>query len=349
MYETLIQEVEDAKELCRRISSYETDKLFTRRMFSGDDVGSRKPLLQATVELAKDLIDLPLEQLPVHRIVALRETGKTLASRLDELQDMVRKAGDRLVEETDAIAGWVKNRVSFLGALQNNCEAFCDAALPAVSFLKIQSTKPTSSEEALSKLLTDFKTLADESLDEFRLKQKEFDSTLQVVRDTAAQAGVTHHAQTFRAIASGHEKASRWWLLSAGGFILLTVGLAYLFLFYAPAFGGLNDAATIQRIVSKVVALSILYYAALWSAKNYRTHRHLAVLNAHRQSALHTFDAFIKAASGDDQTKNAVLLEATRCIFTPANTGYLGASEEDSQGSRIVEIVKTVGSGTGSK
>jgi hypothetical protein len=84
------------------------------------------------------------------------------------------------------------------------------------------------------------------------------------------------------------------------------------------------------------------------AAKNYRTHRHLVVVNQHRQSALRTFEAFIKAASGDDQTKNAVLLEATRCIFAPANTGYLGG-EEENPSNRIIEIFKTVGGGVSGK
>jgi len=51
-------------------------------------------------------------------------------------------------------------------------------------------------------------------------------------------------------------------------------------------------------------------------------------------------------ASEDEQMKNAVLLEATHCIFAPAVTGYLGA-EEENPSNRIVEILKTVGGSAG--
>jgi hypothetical protein len=118
--------------------------------------------------------------------------------------------------------------------------------------------------------------------------------------------------------------------------------MALLILFEFPSAGLMNDAGIIQKIIARLVIVSILYYGVVWSAKNYKALRHLSVLNSHRQNALQTFESFVEGAGGDEQTKNAVLLEATHCIFSPANTGYLGA-EEDNPTSRIDEILKTVG------
>jgi hypothetical protein len=114
-----------------------------------------------------------------------------------------------------------------------------------------------------------------------------------------------------------------------------------LILYEFPSYGELKDAAIIQKILARLVIISILYFGVIWFIKNYRAHRHLSVLNSHRQNALETFESFVEGAGGDEQTKNAVLLEATHCIFSPANTGYLGADEEN-PASRIVEILKTV-------
>ena len=123
------------------------------------------------------------------------------------------------------------------------------------------------------------------------------------------------------------------------------VAIASIFLLLPT--GTLGDPGTVQRIITKLVIISIFYFAALWASRNYRSHRHLSVVNKHRQSALSTFETFVKAAN-DDQTKNAVLLEATHCIFSPAVSGYLGA-EEEGPANRIIEILKTAGSsGSGS-
>lgn len=120
-----------------------------------------------------------------------------------------------------------------------------------------------------------------------------------------------------------------------------------IFTSFMPPLTDMGDPATIQRIITKIIVISIFYYAALWSSRNYRSHRHLSVVNKHRQSALSTFETFVNAAA-DQQTKNAVLLEATHCIFSPAVSGYLGADEENPS-NRIVEVLKTVGGNAASK
>ena len=53
-----------------------------------------------------------------------------------------------------------------------------------------------------------------------------------------------------------------------------------------------------------------------------------------------TFETFV-GASGNEKTRDAVLLEATRCIFGPAVTGYLH-KQEDPSPHRIVEIIKSL-------
>lgn len=108
-----------------------------------------------------------------------------------------------------------------------------------------------------------------------------------------------------------------------------------MILYEFPSLGDFKDAAIIQKIIARLAIISILYFGVIWFIKNYRAHRHLSVLNSHRQNALLTFQSFVEGAGGDEQTKKAVLLEATHCIFSPANTGYLGGEDENPT-SRII-------------
>ena len=68
---------------------------------------------------------------------------------------------------------------------------------------------------------------------------------------------------------------------------------------------------------------------------------HQSTTNKHRALSLQTFQAFSSAAA-DVQTKEAVLLETTKAIFSLSPSGYIdskgGGSE---QGIRIVEFAKS--------
>jgi hypothetical protein len=78
--------------------------------------------------------------------------------------------------------------------------------------------------------------------------------------------------------------------------------------------------------VPRLVVVSIGYFLLGWAGRNYRAHRHLHVVNTHRWNALETFGAFVKQTD-DKAIKDAVLLEATHCVFGASVTGYLGPDE----------------------
>ena len=96
--------------------------------------------------------------------------------------------------------------------------------------------------------------------------------------------------------------------------------------------------------MAKLIILTLLLTAATWCGRTYKALKHLAVVNRHRSLSLKTLNAF-SAAAGDELTKNAVLLEATRAIFSAGATGYIDAKDgqDDSSSLRIVEIAKGLG------
>jgi hypothetical protein len=81
--------------------------------------------------------------------------------------------------------------------------------------------------------------------------------------------------------------------------------------------------------------------ATVWCGRIYKATKHQAVTNQHRANALKTFQAFVKAAL-DDATRDAVLLETTRSIFTIAPSGYLETSEPSAEPvSKLMEIIRS--------
>jgi hypothetical protein len=126
------------------------------------------------------------------------------------------------------------------------------------------------------------------------------------------------------------------WLAAATLVYALVVGAYYIFA--APQ---LNASQAVQLGIAKLFIFSVMYFATLWSAKMFKSHWHNYVVNKHRQNALSTFETFVKAAS-DDQTKNAVLVQATQSIFSQVHSGFVPAEPDSGSTPQVLEIVRSV-------
>ena len=161
----------------------------------------------------------------------------------------------------------------------------------------------------------------------------------QDIRSVAAKVGVAHHARHFKNEAEQHAKIAKTWLGVVIGLAIATVVLAAGNVYFALKTTDFGTPQTIQVAVAKVLLFSLLFGALVWVGRVYRSHRHNFVVNQHRQNALTSFETFATAAS-DDQTKGAVLIEATRCIFSPQTSGYADSSATDPATPRMVEIIR---------
>jgi hypothetical protein len=317
------------------IAQYEPSVLAEGKDLGAINFRAGQELFQKAVELAKEFRSLPLDLLPIQTLQQLKPPADQMAKGLKEI------AAFTLVGQPNPEA----QRNALLSNMQSWYDQAFLALTPHLAYLSLKSAQVQETMRRSAELLEDTQKKVSADMKEIEQKKAEIDSIVKAARDAAAKIGVAQFATKFEEISDEHAKASKQWLLATAGLGLVTVGVAIGLLFFLPPLGQMNDPATIQRIITKLVLISIFYFAALWASRNYRAHRHLSVVNKHRQSALSTFETFVKSAS-DDQTKNAVLLEATHCIFSSACTGYLGG-EEENPSSRIIEILRTVGSSVG--
>ena len=110
-----------------------------------------------------------------------------------------------------------------------------------------------------------------------------------------------------------------------------------------PEAGGAGLTGALQSLFIKGFLLSPIYLWLNRSIKNYTAQKHLEVVNTHRQKALETFDAFVDAAEGNRETRDAVLLAATEAIFDANQSGYLSAkaSSSDSR-SPVQQVIREI-------
>lgn len=239
----------------------------------------------------------------------------------------------------------VTRNQQLINQFDNGENAFWDTLSPVAGFLfgTSASAGPNSIAVRTQDALSDLRANVDATASE----RGKLEKIVSAARDAAAETGASKHSRLFA-------EEARENALRAGGWLVATaVGAVLTFAavggnWYMSQFHPLpsEQGAAIQLAFAKLVALSSLLTATLWCGRQYRAARHNEVVNKHRANALASFQAFAEGAS-DDQTKNAVLIQATQSIFAPQATGFV-QTEPESGGSQLVEIVRTIG-GSSSK
>lgn len=167
------------------------------------------------------------------------------------------------------------------------------------------------------------------------------------MQDASKKLGAGKHAQAFEALSNKYRAASKVWLGWTVAMVLIflvAIVVSGIWTFSIPRddWGRLT-----QVVVGKVVFLGVLYYLLVLFSRTYRANAHLAAVNQHRATALQVFSTFADG-TGDEQTKNAILLETTRSIYSHTSTGFL-VGEDPQSPVQVVEILKALGTTNGPK
>jgi hypothetical protein len=169
-------------------------------------------------------------------------------------------------------------------------------------------------------------------------KQGELERVVQAARDASAGAGAAVFTKDFDDESAKLAKDARRWLIATAVMIGGTISLAAIFWAFTEA--NLDQGQVFQKLTTKVFVLALMLTGTLWCGKCYKALTHLVIVNRHRALGLRTLQAFANAAA-DAQTKDAVLLEATRSIFGNVPTGYVDGTATDND-HKVVEIVRSV-------
>ena len=154
----------------------------------------------------------------------------------------------------------------------------------------------------------------------------EAQSTLSSLQDQATTVSAATHANQFKDAAARYEKAKKRWFRAFSWTVVGAIAGSFSWLLAAgPAPPYLEGM--VEAMAGRLFVFAILGYLVVWTARGYRAAAHNQIVNEHRRDALGTFETFVKGTS-DDRTKNAVLLQATHCIFSHRPSGF-GQQESD--------------------
>jgi hypothetical protein len=271
-----------------------------------------------------------------------------LSSLLDQPvapnQQSLRNELTELTQSIDQIIGFSirtsgtnpeTRRNQFLDRLESSWMKCSAVLMPLLNYLiSMDTTMLSKSEELIRQRLIEL----DAAKSKIENDQKVVGLVLQSVQSAARETGVSQEAIHFDRLAKTYLKASIAWIIGAIAFGWLTYDYATTHLPQIVA----SDFPTFLRMMfPRLVIISLFLTGLFFCLKNFSAVTHNQIVNRHRQTALSTFQTFINGTS-DHQTKNAVLLQATRAIFLPQASGYLKGEAENPQVSQITEVVRGV-------
>lgn len=173
-------------------------------------------------------------------------------------------------------------------------------------------------------------------------REKNAVAALEQAKTLLAEKVAQKQAEHFRDIALTFEdRASKWrtavFVLASIMAVLLIIAI----LVPLPAPASWTAPAEVQIVVSRVLLVSLLTYFLVFCSHQYAAATHNAVMNRHRENALNTYRAIVEA-SGAPGTKDAILSQAAKAIFTPQPSGYLRKEPEGGSGNAVVEVLRSL-------
>jgi len=288
------------------------------------------------IELYGQLPVTVLESLPTNTVEQIRSQADADFNRFSEILsfDPARVSNPGNVRDS-----YVRN----LGAGSYN-QAF-QVLSPWISFAVRKSTDFTRLENEARALI---QAVRDESAvlkKEMEKMRKDSESTLETIRKTAAEQGVSQQAAYFKQAADNHEIEATFWLKAtvAAAAVFAVFAGASFFIHKIPPLIPTTTYETVQITVSKVLLFAVLSFFVYLTSRNYLSHKHNAIVNKHRQDALATFRALVDAAK-DEKNHDIVLNHAAACIFGPQSTGYSRDGDQRAPSAKsVIELLGPLG------
>lgn len=190
----------------------------------------------------------------------------------------------------------------------------------------------------MTAILQDTKSQSEKGLEDIN-------NSVEAARAAAGEAGAAEFTHEFREEAKYLERRSKSWLWPTSIFTVLALILSVSLMFGLLGATPETTWEAIYRLGGRVIAISVLFYAAIWSGRIVLANMHLTSVNKHRAVSLQTLQAFHQAAE-DPAARDAIVLEAARAVYENVPSGYIGrqAAEHGGHG-RTLEIIKNAGRG----
>lgn len=312
-----------------RATSESAEKLISKPEWGSVNFEAARKNLELIFSLCTTLAGLPLEILPDPVAENFKNNLIGVNASLDQLKQFALEGSANPTQTRDAIVAQIRDHAN----------ALLTATQSWIPFLAYQKGDVQKNIEALTVATGQATKIVNDAVVLAESKKTEIDRIVIAAREASASAGVGVFTHDFELQAKTTEVEANVWLKVTGTLAVATLAIA-IASFFIPIGKDATNAQVFQFMTSKIVSLAVLLAATIWCGKIFRALKHQAATSRHRGNALKTFQAFVNA-TGDESTRNAVLMETTRSIFAISPSGYLEGAEPVSEPSaKIFEVFK---------
>ena len=314
--------VRELKEILAKAKTFREKKIIRREEWGSLNFDEIEEEVRGILDLCEDLETMDLKLVESGNLRTAKSTIESIVRTLTQMyeftldiggKDTVDKICNRFLNETQQIRS---NCISWMGYLAYRRGDIQGKVKEVESAIK-------QLEEERKKEYERWERERTEEMDKIRMygyaRDLELERMFAAARQVAADTGVGGFTEEFQQEAERAERESRWWLVAAIIGSLITVGILITSKWWSSYM--IDSNATLWEAIGiKVGVVVLMIYASSWCARMYKAVRHQSTTNRHRALSLKTFNAFSQAASSEE-TREAILLAAGKCIFEGRNTG----------------------------
>lgn len=179
-----------------------------------------------------------------------------------------------------------------------------------------------------------------------RIKENELqiEDLLTKASEKVVKLDVSRYSTKFEESSKEYKSFAMWWLVASVVLFGVTLGILFGYNWLFPFEANNNTYELVRYLSTKILILTLLISGTLWCAKIYKVNKNLSVIYDHKSNSLATFTEFVNSAQSPE-TKDFVLQETTKAIFTLPESGLIGSENLPVQSlSKVIDLAKsTVG------
>lgn len=286
----------------------------------------RDALVNLSSRDVKQLIDYVLQSYEMTQKIigfAIENRDENIRKQHDLLLNEIRKFCENVKASLFHIAGYLSSRT---------VKQLKDEFKNTVTDAEEKFNKAISDEVGkLQKIGVEINDQQAEVLQKSEEKLKEIEQTHLKYQNQLVEEPISKYKMLFEKQAKKHRNMS-WVWLGVTGLLGVVFGVVFwqLLTFLGSAVNQENLLSVLlSNLFAKGFYLSLIFLILNRVLKNYGAEKHLEVINTHRKNALETFETFA-GATDKPETREQVLLAATKTIFDPNQTGYLSGKSSSS-------------------
>ena len=289
--------------------------------------------LEAIIWIAQELVSSPKHKLQIIPGNIIESTTSRFKTIVEDLLNI-----HRFTISTENAPSM---RSQYIASLTSNADKAIGTIGPWMPLLAMRDQEKEDLSAQMRATSAKAAELLNEAGEYVERSKSEIDSVLRVARAESSESGAAQFTRQFNYEADYAKNRSVFWLVPTGFFVAAAFALSVLFmlgLFIGTPTSALEMA---YGIGGRVIGISVLFYAAIWSGRIALANMHLASVNRHRAISLETLQAFQNAVD-DLAARDAVVLEAARAVYENVPSGYIGRQAADqSSGGRILELIRS--------